>query len=68
MNKKRRLTVKEKIEICEIICMATLWLMIISAMCAWVFGAAVYPIVKPLAVVSLGVFLCAAWKGGVFHR
>lgn len=65
---KRKRTNREKIEICEFICMVTLWLMIMSGFCFWVFGAAVAGIVKPLAVISLGVFLCAAWKGGVFKR
>ena len=64
---KRKRTNREKREICEGIAMTALWIMILSAFCAWIFGQEINFIVKPVGVISLGIFLAAAYKGGLFR-
>lgn len=64
---KRKMSVKEKIEICEVIAFLGIMLMFIAGFSAWIFGAAADGLTKPLGVIGLAAFLLGAWKGGVFR-
>ena len=63
---KKKLTVKQKIEICEIIAFLGIVGLFIAGFTAWIFGAAAEPLTRPMACICLAAFLLAAWKGGVF--
>lgn len=64
---KRKLTIRKKIEICEVIAFLGLISMMMAGFSAWIFGAAADPIVKPLGIIGLAAFLMGAWKGGCFR-
>lgn len=64
---RRKMSVKQKIEVCEVIAFLGLMTMMTAGFCGWIFGSPVDPITKPLAVIGLAAFLLGAWKGGCFR-
>jgi hypothetical protein len=64
---KKKMTNREKIEICEVVAFLGLMGMFLAGFGQWIFGQAVASVTGPMGIVSLAVFLMAAWKGGVFR-
>lgn len=64
---KKKMSTRQKIEICEIIAFLGLMGMFLAGFGQWIFGEAVAAFTGPMGIVSLAVFLTAAWKGGVFR-
>lgn len=59
---KRKHTIRQKIEICEIIAFCGIIGMFLAGFSAWIFGVST----APVFYISASLFLIAGWKGGLF--
>ena len=64
---KKKMSNREKIEICEVVAFVGIMLMFIAGFSAWIFGASADAVTKPMGIIGLAAFLLGAWKGGVFR-